>query len=66
MVQVHRKAARFHDAGMIDAFEVKSFLDPAECAAPRAELRQAAGSQATVLGPGSRRRIQSVGAALDP
>ena len=35
---------------MIDTFEVKSFLDPAECAGLRAELRQAAGSQATVLG----------------
>ncbi|MEA2941091.1 MAG: SM-20-related protein [Bradyrhizobium sp.] len=34
---------------MIDTFEVKSFLDPAECAGLRAELRQAAGSQATVL-----------------
>jgi SM-20-related protein len=50
MVQVNRKAAGFHDAGMIDTFEVKSFLDPAECAGLRAELRQAAGSQATVLG----------------
>jgi SM-20-related protein len=49
MVQVNRKAARFHDAGMIDTFEVKSFLSPAECALLRAELRQAAGSQATVL-----------------
>jgi predicted 2-oxoglutarate/Fe(II)-dependent dioxygenase YbiX len=45
MVRVNRKAARFHDAGMIDSFEVKSFLSPAECAALRAELRQAAGSQ---------------------
>jgi SM-20-related protein len=35
---------------MIDTFEVKSFLDPAECAGLRAELRQAASSQATVLG----------------
>jgi predicted 2-oxoglutarate/Fe(II)-dependent dioxygenase YbiX len=35
---------------MIDTFEVKSFLDPAECAGLRAGLRQAAGSQATVLG----------------
>jgi SM-20-related protein len=34
---------------MIDTFEVKSFLRPAECAALRAELRQAAGSQAPVL-----------------
>ena len=34
---------------MIDTFEVKSFLSPAECAALRAELRQAAGSQAAVL-----------------
>ena len=34
---------------MIDTFEVKSFLCPAECAALRAELRQAAGAQATVL-----------------
>jgi len=34
---------------MIDAFEVKSFLDPAECAGLRADLRRAAGSQATVL-----------------
>ena len=34
---------------MIDTFEVKSFLSPAECAVLRAELRQAAGSQATVL-----------------
>jgi len=34
---------------MIDTFEVKSFLSPAECAALRAELRQAAGAQATVL-----------------
>jgi hypothetical protein len=50
MVQVNRKAARFHDAGMIDTFEVKSFLSPAECAGLRAELRQAAGSQASVLG----------------
>jgi SM-20-related protein len=49
MVQVTRKAARFYDAGMIDTFELKSFLSPAECAALRAELRQAAGSQATVL-----------------
>ena len=49
MVQVNRKAAGFHDAGMIDTFEVKSFLSPAECAGLRAELRQAAGSQATVL-----------------
>lgn len=35
---------------MIETFEAKSFLDAAECAALRAELRQAAGSQATVLG----------------
>jgi SM-20-related protein len=35
---------------MIDTFEVKSFLRPAECAGLRAELRQAAGSQAAVLG----------------
>jgi len=49
MVQVNRKAARFYDAGMIDTFEVKSFLSPAECVGLRAELRQAAGSQATVL-----------------
>ena len=49
MVQVNRKAARFYDAGMIDTFEAKSFLSPAECAGLRAELRQAAGSQATVL-----------------
>jgi SM-20-related protein len=35
---------------MIDTFEVKSFLSPAECAGLRAELRQAAGSQAAVLG----------------
>jgi SM-20-related protein len=34
---------------MIDTFEVISFLDPAECAGLRAELRQAAGSQASVL-----------------
>jgi SM-20-related protein len=34
---------------MIDTFEVKSFLNPAECADLRAELRQAAGFQATVL-----------------
>jgi SM-20-related protein len=34
---------------MIDTFEVKSFLSLAECAALRAALRQAAGSQATVL-----------------
>jgi SM-20-related protein len=34
---------------MIDTFEVKSFLSEAECADLRAELRQAAGSQATVL-----------------
>jgi SM-20-related protein len=34
---------------MIDAFEVKSFLSPAECAGLRGELRQAAGAQATVL-----------------
>jgi SM-20-related protein len=51
MVQVNRKAAGFYDAGMIDTFEVKSFLSQAECAALRAELRQAAGSQATVLSP---------------
>jgi SM-20-related protein len=50
MVQVNRNAARFYDAGMIDTFEVKSFLSPAESAALCAELRQAAGSQATVLG----------------
>jgi SM-20-related protein len=50
MVQVNRKAARVYVAGMIDTFEVKSFLSPAECAALRAELRQAAGAQATVLG----------------
>ena len=31
---------------MIDTFEVKSFLSPAECAALRAELRQTAGAQA--------------------
>jgi SM-20-related protein len=49
MVQVNRKAAGFYDAGMIDTFEVKSFLSPAECAGLRVELRQAAGSQATVL-----------------
>jgi hypothetical protein len=36
---------------MIDTFEAKSFLSPAECGALRAELGQAAGSQATVLGP---------------
>src|SRR3954471_3788117 len=36
---------------MIDTFEVKSFLDPAECAALCAALRHAAGSQATVLSP---------------
>jgi predicted 2-oxoglutarate/Fe(II)-dependent dioxygenase YbiX len=36
MVQVNRKAVRFHDAGMIDSFEVKSFLSPAECAGLRA------------------------------
>lgn len=35
---------------MIDTFEVKSFLSPAECAALRAELRHTAGAQATVLG----------------
>ena len=34
---------------MIETFEVNSFLSPAECAALRAELRQAAGSHATVL-----------------
>jgi SM-20-related protein len=34
---------------MIDYVEVKSFLTPAECAVLREELRQAAGSQATVL-----------------
>jgi predicted 2-oxoglutarate/Fe(II)-dependent dioxygenase YbiX len=49
MVQVNRKAARWHDAGMIDTFEAKSFLSPAECAGFRAGLRQAAGSQAAVL-----------------
>jgi predicted 2-oxoglutarate/Fe(II)-dependent dioxygenase YbiX len=49
MVQVNRKAAHFYDAEMIDTFEVKSFLSPAECADLRAELRQAAGAQATVL-----------------
>jgi SM-20-related protein len=42
---------RRYDAGMIDHVEVKSFLSAAECAALRAELRQAAGAQATVLGP---------------
>jgi len=36
---------------MIDTIEVKSFLTPAECAALRAELRQAASAQATVLSP---------------
>jgi SM-20-related protein len=40
-----------YDAGMIDHVEVKSFLDTAECATLREELRQAAGSQATVLSP---------------
>jgi hypothetical protein len=50
MVQVTRKAARLYDAGMIGSFEVKSFLNPAECAGLRAELRQAAGSQAAVPG----------------
>jgi SM-20-related protein len=35
---------------MIDTFEVKSFLSPADCAVLRAELRQAAGSKAAVLG----------------
>src|ERR1700748_1273362 len=50
IVKVNRKAARFYDAGMIDTFEVESFLSPAECAALRAELRQAAGARATVLG----------------
>src|SRR4051812_39589305 len=49
MLQVNRKAACSKDAGMIDTFEVKSFLNKAEGAALRAELRQAAGSQATVL-----------------
>lgn len=49
MVHVNPKAARFYDAGMIDTFEVESFLSPAECAALCAELRQAAGVQATVL-----------------
>jgi SM-20-related protein len=44
---------------MIDTFEVKSFLSPAECADLRAELRQAAGSQATVLG-------QDPGGAVKP
>jgi len=39
----------FHDAGMIDTFEAKSFLSAAECAELRAELRQAAASQAAVL-----------------
>ena len=34
---------------MIDTFEVKSLLSLAECAGLRAELRQTAGSQATVL-----------------
>jgi hypothetical protein len=38
MVQVNRKAAGFHDAGMIGSFEVKSFLNPAECAGLRAGL----------------------------
>jgi SM-20-related protein len=51
MVQVNRKAAGFYDAGMIDTFEVKSFLSPAECADLRAGLRQAAGERATVLSP---------------
>jgi SM-20-related protein len=50
MIQVNRKAARCYDAGMIDTFEVKSFLDTAESAELRAGLRQAAGSQAAVLG----------------
>ncbi|MEJ0075778.1 MAG: 2OG-Fe(II) oxygenase [Alphaproteobacteria bacterium] len=36
---------------MIDIVEVKSFLSGAECAALRAELRQAAGAQSTVLSP---------------
>ncbi len=36
---------------MIETFEVKSFLSPAECADLRAELRQAASAQATVLSP---------------
>jgi hypothetical protein len=36
MVYINRKVAGFYDAGMIDTFEVKSFLIPAECAALRA------------------------------
>ena len=44
-----RNVAPFYDAGMIDTFEVKSFLSPAECEVLRAELRHAAGSHATVL-----------------
>jgi len=36
---------------MIDTVEVKSFLSPADCAALRQELRQAAAAQATVLSP---------------
>jgi SM-20-related protein len=49
MVQINRKAVGFHGAQMIDTFEVKNFLSVAECADLRTELRQAAGSQATVL-----------------
>jgi SM-20-related protein len=37
---------------------VKSFLSPAECAGLRAELRQAAGSQAAVLGRDRRGEIK--------
>src|SRR5882672_7133550 len=40
---------RRYDAAMIDHVELKSFLTPAGCATLCAELRQAAGAQATVL-----------------
>jgi SM-20-related protein len=49
VVSIPLKIIMRYDAGMIDMFEVKSFLSPAECAELRAELGQAAGSQATVL-----------------
>ena len=43
---------------MIDTVEVKSFLSPAECAALRAELRQAAGAQAPVLSSDPRGEVK--------
>src|SRR3954469_3415639 len=43
--RVQVKFITLQDAGMIDTFEVKSFLSEAECADLRAELRRAVGSQ---------------------